>query len=169
VSAVYLFRGVLFVGDALTYGTPSVLIPMPRVAPFGWGKFRPGSHAFADNYERNVDSLASLREKVRPFHPRLVCIAHAMCTTPTDRFWRDVLGTRRAKTPLPPPPLPAGCGGVEAVAQTEREPSRGPRSAPTRRRGQGGSGSAREISRKRSSTNSDGLSGAIPMTTFNRP
>jgi glyoxylase-like metal-dependent hydrolase (beta-lactamase superfamily II) len=71
-SAAYLFRGVLFVGDALFHTTLS-----------GW---KPSRRIFTSNAELNRASLASLRERIRPYRVRWVCTAHAKCAAATEEF-----------------------------------------------------------------------------------
>jgi hydroxyacylglutathione hydrolase len=64
-SAAYLFRGVLFVGDALAY---SYL-----------GGFRLAKRPFTLDWDQNRASVASLWERVRPYRVDWVCTAHAKC------------------------------------------------------------------------------------------
>ena len=64
-SAAYLFRGVLFVGDALAY---SYL-----------GGFRLAKRSFTLNWEQNQASVASLWRRVEPYRVDWVCTAHAKC------------------------------------------------------------------------------------------
>ena len=75
--AGYLFRGVLFVGDALF-----------RSAVEGW---RPAKRVFTADRRRNRASLAALRERVRPYDVRWVCTAHAKCARADERFLDRVL------------------------------------------------------------------------------
>ncbi|HET6763385.1 MAG TPA: MBL fold metallo-hydrolase [Longimicrobiaceae bacterium] len=76
-SAAYLFRGVLFVGDALFHTTLQ-----------GW---RPAKRVFTDSPTLNRASLASLRERIRPFPVRWVCTAHAKCGRADEAFLDRVL------------------------------------------------------------------------------
>lgn len=76
-SAAYLFRGVLFVGDAVAY---SYL-----------GGFRPAFGVFTDDPGRGRASMASLWERVRPYAPRWVCTAHAKCAPADSAFARKVI------------------------------------------------------------------------------
>ncbi len=76
-SAAYLFRGVLFVGDAVAYSYLS--------------GFRPAFGIFTDDPERSRASLASLWERVRPHAPLWVCTAHAKCARADSAFARKVI------------------------------------------------------------------------------
>lgn len=76
-SAAYLFRGVLFVGDAVAYSYLS--------------GFRPAFGVFTDDPARSRASLASLWERARPFAPRWVCTAHAKCARADSAFARKVI------------------------------------------------------------------------------
>lgn len=76
-SAAYLFRGVLFVGDAVA-------------RPYHTG-FGPGVGLFATDRAANRAALVSLFERVRPYGVRWVCTAHAKCARPDERFIRKVL------------------------------------------------------------------------------
>ena len=67
-SAAYLLRGVLFVGDALSYSVLSGI--------------RGASRRYTVDPASNRASLASLRERVEPFHVEWVCTAHAKCVRP---------------------------------------------------------------------------------------
>jgi glyoxylase-like metal-dependent hydrolase (beta-lactamase superfamily II) len=69
-SAAYLFRGVLFVGDALAY---SYL-----------GGFRLAKRPFTLDWEQNRRSVASLWERVAPYRVEWVCTAHAKCAPLAD-------------------------------------------------------------------------------------
>jgi hydroxyacylglutathione hydrolase len=66
-SAAYLFRGVLFTGDALSY-----------TRPFG---FHHTKWIFADDTERGRASLDSLWPRLERHAVNTVCTAHAKCTT----------------------------------------------------------------------------------------
>lgn len=76
-SAAYLFRGVLFVGDAVAYSYLR--------------GFRPAFGVFTDDPARSRASLASLWERVRPYAPRWVCTAHAKCARADSAFARKVI------------------------------------------------------------------------------
>jgi hydroxyacylglutathione hydrolase len=76
-SAAYLFRGVLFVGDALFHS-----------ALMGW---KPAKRVFTDSPALNRASLASLRERIRPYDVRWVCTAHAKCGRADDAFLDRVM------------------------------------------------------------------------------
>lgn len=76
-SAAYLFRGVLFVGDAVSY---SYL--------FG---FRAPLGIFSEDPKQARASLASLWVRVRPYSPRWVCTAHAKCALADSTLMRKVL------------------------------------------------------------------------------
>lgn len=64
-SAAYLFRGILFVGDA--------------VARKPLTGFRGADVVFSDDTRRNTESLRSLFDRVRPYDVRWLCNAHAKC------------------------------------------------------------------------------------------
>lgn len=67
-SAAYLLRGVLFVGDALSYSALSGI--------------RGASGRYTVDPDANRASLASLRERAKSFHVEWVCTAHAKCVRP---------------------------------------------------------------------------------------
>jgi hydroxyacylglutathione hydrolase len=71
-SAAYLFRGILFVGDALFHS-----------AVLGW---KPAKRIFTDSGRLNRASLESLRERIRPYPVRWVCTAHAKCGRADEAF-----------------------------------------------------------------------------------
>lgn len=64
-SAAYLFRGVLFVGDAVAYNHLT--------------GFQGAKRIFTHDHARSRASLASLWERVRPYEVRWVCNAHGKC------------------------------------------------------------------------------------------
>lgn len=66
-SAAYLFRGVLFVGDALSAGA--------------LGGLRPAVPIYSADPARAAVSARRLLERVQPFGPRFVCTAHGVCTS----------------------------------------------------------------------------------------
>lgn len=64
-SMAYLFRGVLFVGDAMNW------------RPFsGWSGARP---EMSDDVDESDRSMAALRRRLPPGSVRVVCTAHAKC------------------------------------------------------------------------------------------
>jgi hydroxyacylglutathione hydrolase len=71
-SAAYLFRGVLFVGDALFHS-----------ALTGWN---PSRRIFTANGKLNRAALGSLRVRIRPYAVRWVCTAHAKCARADSTF-----------------------------------------------------------------------------------
>lgn len=77
-SAAYLFRGTLFVGDALA-----------RPPLTGFRVTAPG---FADDPSLARRSLDSLWRRVQPFPVRYVCTAHAKCAEFSPAFLRRVRG-----------------------------------------------------------------------------
>ena len=76
-SAAYVFRDVLFIGDAVT-----------RSYLTG---YRPSYAMFSRDTEVNRASLASLFERVRPYAPGWICTAHAKCARLEARLIRKVL------------------------------------------------------------------------------
>lgn len=64
-SAAYLLRGVLFVGDALSYSPARGL--------------RPASRVYSEDLARSRESVASLWTRVRSYRVEWVCTAHAKC------------------------------------------------------------------------------------------
>ncbi|HEU0051890.1 MAG TPA: MBL fold metallo-hydrolase [Longimicrobium sp.] len=75
-SAAYLFRGVLFVGDAVR-----------RDPLFGFGG---AARVFSDDRRLNQESLRALFDRALPYGVRWVCNAHAKCARPDPRFIRKV-------------------------------------------------------------------------------
>jgi glyoxylase-like metal-dependent hydrolase (beta-lactamase superfamily II) len=75
-STVYLFRGVLFVGDAATH-TP-------------WGGFGPARRGYSDDRALGAASLAALWRRLPAGAVRYVCTAHARCRSYSEDFLRDV-------------------------------------------------------------------------------
>lgn len=75
-STVYLFRGVLFLGDAATY-TP-------------WGGFAPAKRGFSDDPREAATNLAALWKRLPPGSTRYVCTAHARCRAFSPAFLRDI-------------------------------------------------------------------------------
>lgn len=76
-STAYLWRGILFAGDAIS-------------RPYHTG-FGPGMGIFTEDRARNHAELVSLFERLRPYEVRWVCTAHAKCARPDERFIRKVL------------------------------------------------------------------------------
>jgi glyoxylase-like metal-dependent hydrolase (beta-lactamase superfamily II) len=75
-SAAYLFRGVLFVGDAVTHTRA--------------GGFAPARRGYSDDPRAAAASLAALWRRLPPGGARYVCTAHARCAAFTPAFLRDV-------------------------------------------------------------------------------
>lgn len=76
-SAAYLFRGVLFVGDAVTY-TPLI-------------GFRSAKRIYTDDPGRSRSSVAALWKRVEQYRVDWVCTAHGKCSRFTEEFRRDAL------------------------------------------------------------------------------
>lgn len=76
-SAAYLFRGVLFAGDAIAY-TPLL-------------GFHPAKRMYTVDVDRSRASLAALGRRLRARDARYVCTAHAKCTVPDSAFWADLV------------------------------------------------------------------------------
>jgi hydroxyacylglutathione hydrolase len=77
-SAAYLFRGILFAGDALT-----------RTFRDG---FRPPRKRYSEDVAQAAHSLETLFERVKPYDVRFVCTAHTKCSPYTPEFIKDALG-----------------------------------------------------------------------------
>lgn len=75
-SAAYLFRGVLFLGDAVARK------PMTG--------FKGADALFSESTRQNRESLRSLFDRVRPYPVRFVCNAHAKCAAFDSTFVRRV-------------------------------------------------------------------------------
>ena len=75
-SAVYLFRGTLFLGDAATYTR--------------WGGFGPARRGYSDDARAAARSLAALWARIPRGAVREVCTAHAKCSPLTPAFLADV-------------------------------------------------------------------------------
>ena len=69
-SAAYLFRGILFVGDAVSH--------MPVRG------FHGASRPYTADMLMSRASLNALWERVEPYEVRWVCTAHGKCSAPTD-------------------------------------------------------------------------------------
>jgi glyoxylase-like metal-dependent hydrolase (beta-lactamase superfamily II) len=76
-STAYLFRGILFAGDAV-HRTPLT----------GFGRALP---IFTDDVAEAGTSLAALFERALPYGVEWVCTAHGKCARPDERFLRKVL------------------------------------------------------------------------------
>lgn len=76
-SAAYLFRDVLFVGDAMAYNHLT--------------GFQGAKRVFTADPERSRASLASLIERVKPFGVRWVCNAHGKCAAATPALFARIL------------------------------------------------------------------------------
>lgn len=76
-STAYLYRGVLFAGDAIS-------------RPYHTG-FGPGMGIFTTDRAQNHAELVALFERLRPYDVQWVCTAHAKCARPDERFIRKVL------------------------------------------------------------------------------
>jgi glyoxylase-like metal-dependent hydrolase (beta-lactamase superfamily II) len=79
-SAAYLVRGRLFAGDAISHTW--------------WSGFRPALGGYSDDTDEAKRSIASLRQRLRPFAVTEVCTAHFQCSPATDEFWADVIQRR---------------------------------------------------------------------------
>lgn len=75
-SAAYLFRGVLFVGDAVTYTRA--------------GGFAPARRGYSDDVRAAAASLAALWPRLPTGEVQYVCTAHARCSGFTPAFLDDV-------------------------------------------------------------------------------
>lgn len=75
-SAAYLFRGVLFLGDAVTYSRS--------------GGFAPAARRYSDDADAAARHLARLWPRLPPNAVRHACTAHARCAPFDARFLRDV-------------------------------------------------------------------------------
>jgi glyoxylase-like metal-dependent hydrolase (beta-lactamase superfamily II) len=75
-SAVYLFRGVLFLGDAATHTRR--------------GGFAPARRGYSDDPRAAAASLAALWPRLPAGAVRVACTAHARCAAFTPAFLADV-------------------------------------------------------------------------------
>lgn len=75
-ATVYLFRGVLFLGDAVTYSRPH--------------GFAPAKRGFSDDTRVAAENLERLWPRLPSDGVRYVCTAHAHCAPFSDGFRRDV-------------------------------------------------------------------------------
>lgn len=76
-SAAYLFRGVLFAGDAIARSYLTGYQPAMRI--------------FTDDVQGSRESLHALFARIDEFDVQWVCTAHGKCARPTERFRRKVL------------------------------------------------------------------------------
>ena len=79
-SVVYLFRGVLFAGDAVTWSR--------------WGGFASAKRGFSDDPRAAAANLAALWAKLPSNQVRYVCTAHARCAWFDERFRRATSPSR---------------------------------------------------------------------------
>lgn len=77
-SAVYLFRGILFLGDAVTWS---------RIAGF-----RPAKRGYTDDRRVAIASLAELWRRLPAGAVRYACTAHAHCAEFSAGFVTEVSG-----------------------------------------------------------------------------
>jgi hydroxyacylglutathione hydrolase len=75
-SAVYLFRGTLFLGDAATYTR--------------WGGFGPARRGYSDDARTAARNLEALWARIPAGEVRQICTAHAKCSPMTRAFLADV-------------------------------------------------------------------------------
>jgi hydroxyacylglutathione hydrolase len=75
-SVVYLFRGVLFLGDAVTYSRQ--------------GGFGPAKRGFSGDPRAGAENLARLWARLPTNGVHYACTAHARCAPFTPRFIADV-------------------------------------------------------------------------------
>jgi hydroxyacylglutathione hydrolase len=75
-SVAYLFRGVLFVGDAATYTR--------------WGGFAPARRGYSDDAAAAARNLRALWSRLPPGAVRQVCTAHDRCSAFDAEFLNDV-------------------------------------------------------------------------------
>lgn len=77
-SAAYLFRGVLFMGDAVTY------------LPFRG--FRPAKAQFTDDHSQAIASLRALGPRLPAAEVRVLCTAHGECAPFSPHLTRQIGG-----------------------------------------------------------------------------
>jgi hydroxyacylglutathione hydrolase len=75
-SAVYLFRGTLFLGDAATYTR--------------WSGFGPARRGYSDDPRTAARNLEALWARLPRQTVRFVCTAHAKCSPLTAGFFADL-------------------------------------------------------------------------------
>jgi hydroxyacylglutathione hydrolase len=77
-SAAYLFRGILFAGDALTRTTLE--------------GFRPPRRRYSEDAQEAARNLERLFERVAAYDVKFVCTAHTKCSAFMPAFIADALG-----------------------------------------------------------------------------
>ena len=75
-SVAYLFRGILFLGDAATYTR--------------WGGFAPARRGYSDDAQTAARSLDALWARVPRDAVHSVCTAHAKCSALTPSLLADI-------------------------------------------------------------------------------
>jgi glyoxylase-like metal-dependent hydrolase (beta-lactamase superfamily II) len=75
-SVVYLFRGILFLGDAATYTR--------------WGGFAPARRGYSDDARTAAHNLDALWARLPAGRARYVCTAHAKCAPMTPELLADI-------------------------------------------------------------------------------
>jgi hydroxyacylglutathione hydrolase len=75
-SVAYLFRGILFLGDAATYTR--------------WGGFAPARRGYSDDARTAARSLDALWARLPRDTVHSVCTAHAKCSALTPAFLADI-------------------------------------------------------------------------------
>ena len=75
-SVAYIFRGVLFVGDAATYTR--------------WGGFAPARRGYSDDARTAARSLDDVLARLPADAVRSVCTAHAKCSALTPALLADI-------------------------------------------------------------------------------
>lgn len=76
-SAAYLFRGTLFAGDAIGWS------PLTGI--------RSARAGYSDDADAARRSLASLRERLKPYRVDWMCSAHLKCAEANDETWEKLL------------------------------------------------------------------------------
>jgi glyoxylase-like metal-dependent hydrolase (beta-lactamase superfamily II) len=84
-SAAYLFRGVLFIGDAATHSM--------------FRGFRPAKAQFSDDPALAAENLAALASRLPPTGIRVICTSHAECALwrPGHTAWMSLSRAQRGK------------------------------------------------------------------------
>jgi glyoxylase-like metal-dependent hydrolase (beta-lactamase superfamily II) len=75
-SAAYLFRGILFIGDAMTYSS--------------WAGFSSARRGYSDDAATAAESLKRLWPRLPADGVRYVCTAHAACAPFSPELSKDV-------------------------------------------------------------------------------
>lgn len=75
-SVAYLFRGILFLGDAATYTR--------------WGGFAPARRGYSDDARTAARNLDMLLSRLSPGRVHAVCTAHAKCSRMTPALLADI-------------------------------------------------------------------------------